>query len=120
MSSLVRFLFTLAAAIAAASLLVASLRRRAPPPGLPAKLVPSSHMAGRNRSFMLWLHGLDDSRPANEPIRNLFSVTEFRLAKWSSPSAPRVSCRTTYSELVATEESRVIYLVGVCAYFQTL
>ncbi|CAD6261827.1 unnamed protein product [Miscanthus lutarioriparius] len=92
MSSRVRFLFTLAAA----SLLVASLHRRAPPPGLPAKLVPSSHMAGRNRSFVLWLHGLGDSDPANEPIRNLFSATEFRLARWSFPSAPRapVSCNT--------------------------
>ncbi|XP_066344822.1 probable carboxylesterase Os04g0669500 [Miscanthus floridulus] len=98
MSSLVRFLFTLAAAIAAASLLVASLRRRAPPPGLPAKLVPSSHMAGRNRSFVLWLHGLGDSGPANEPIRNLFSAPEFRLAKWSFPSAPRapVSCNNGF------------------------
>ncbi|ONM12365.1 Carboxylesterase SOBER1 [Zea mays] len=96
MSSLIRLLFTLAAAIGAASLLVASLRRRAPPPGLPAKLVPSSHMAGRNRSFVLWLHGLGDSGPANEPIRNLFSAPEFRLAKWSFPSAPRapVSCNS--------------------------
>jgi lysophospholipase-2 len=96
MSSLVRFLFTLAAAIAAASLLVASLRRRAPPPGLPAQVVPSSHMAGRNRSFVLWLHGLGDSGPANEPIRNFFSAPEFRLTKWSFPSAPRspVSCNS--------------------------
>ncbi|RCV15108.1 hypothetical protein SEVIR_3G033066v4 [Setaria viridis] len=98
MSSLVRFLFTLAAAIAAASLLVASLRRRTPPPGLPAQLVPSSHMAGRNRSFVLWLHGLGDSGPANEPIRNFFSAPEFRLTKWSFPSAPRspVSCNNGF------------------------
>ncbi|KAJ1273395.1 hypothetical protein BS78_06G277000 [Paspalum vaginatum] len=94
MSNLVRFLFTLAAAIAAASLLVASLRRRAPPPGLNAQLVPPSHMAGRNRSFVLWLHGLGDSGPANEPIRNFFSAPEFRLTKWAFPTAPRspVSC----------------------------
>ncbi|KAF8769215.1 hypothetical protein HU200_006718 [Digitaria exilis] len=94
MGSLVRFLFTLAAVVGAAALLAASLRRRAPPSGLPARVVPSSHMAGRNRSFVLWLHGLGDSGPANEPIRNLFSAPEFRLTKWSFPSAPRspVSC----------------------------
>ncbi|KAL6651837.1 hypothetical protein ACP70R_010762 [Stipagrostis hirtigluma subsp. patula] len=94
MSSLVRFLFFLAAAIAAVSLLAASLRRRALPSGLPAQLVPSSPMAGRNRSFVLWLHGLGDSGPANEPIRTFFSAPEFRLTKWAFPSAPRapVSC----------------------------
>jgi lysophospholipase-2 len=101
MGSLVRFLFTLAAAIGAAALLAASLRRRAPPSGLPAQLVPSSHMAGRNRSFVLWLHGLGDSGPANEPIRNFFSAPEFRLTKWSFPSAPRspVSCNSELPSL---------------------
>ncbi|KAL6844138.1 hypothetical protein ACP4OV_025811 [Aristida adscensionis] len=94
MSRLVRVLFSLAAAIAAVSLLAASLRRRAPPRGLPAQLVPASRMAGRNRSFVLWLHGLGDSGPANEPIRTFFSAPEFRLTKWAFPSAPRapVSC----------------------------
>ncbi|OEL34305.1 putative carboxylesterase [Dichanthelium oligosanthes] len=98
MGSLVRFLFTLAAAVGAAALLAASLRRRVPPPGLPAQPVPSSHMAGRNRSFVLWLHGLGDSGPANEPIRNFFSAPEFRLTKWSFPSAPRspVSCNSRW------------------------
>lgn len=92
----IRLLFTLAEAIGTASLLVASLRRRGPAPGLLAKLVPSSHMAGRNQSFVVWLHGLGDSGPANESIRNLFSAPEFRLAKWSFPSAPRapVSCNS--------------------------
>ncbi|CAL5070654.1 unnamed protein product [Urochloa decumbens] len=98
MGSLVRFLFTIAAAVGAAALLAASLRRRAPPSALPAQLVPSSHMAGRNRSFVLWLHGLGDSGAANEPIRNFFSAPEFRLTKWSFPSAPRspVSCNSGF------------------------
>ncbi|GAU14678.1 hypothetical protein TSUD_203270 [Trifolium subterraneum] len=49
-------------------------------------------MAGR--SFILWLHGLGDSGPANEPIKNLFTSHEFRNTKWSFPSAPHapVTC----------------------------
>ncbi|CAM0902370.1 unnamed protein product [Alopecurus aequalis] len=93
MSSLVRFLFSLAAAVAAAALLAASLRRRAHPSGLPDQFVHGP-MAARNRSFVLWLHGLGDSGPANEPIRTFFSSPEFRLTKWAFPSAPNapVSC----------------------------
>ncbi|XP_010538748.1 PREDICTED: probable carboxylesterase SOBER1-like [Tarenaya hassleriana] len=46
------------------------------------------------RSFILWLHGLGDSGPANEPIKTLFKSPEFRNAKWLFPSAPSnpVSC----------------------------
>ncbi|XP_015878204.3 probable carboxylesterase SOBER1-like [Ziziphus jujuba] len=40
------------------------------------------------RSFILWLHGLGDSGPANEPIKNLFTSPEFRNTIWSFPSAP--------------------------------
>ncbi|KAF3451797.1 hypothetical protein FNV43_RR07893 [Rhamnella rubrinervis] len=40
------------------------------------------------RSFILWLHGLGDSGPANEPIKTLFTSPEFRNAIWSFPSAP--------------------------------
>lgn len=40
------------------------------------------------RSFVLWLHGLGDSGPANEPIKTLFNSTEFRNTVWSFPSAP--------------------------------
>ncbi|KAL6197689.1 hypothetical protein ACLB2K_033295 [Fragaria x ananassa] len=40
------------------------------------------------RSFVLWLHGLGDSGPANEPIKTLFTSPEFRNAIWSFPSAP--------------------------------
>ncbi|XP_050214372.1 probable carboxylesterase SOBER1-like [Mercurialis annua] len=52
---------------------------------------PTHHMA---RSFILWLHGLGDSGPANEPIRSLFSSSHFQTTKWSFPSAPNnpVSC----------------------------
>lgn len=46
------------------------------------------------RSFILWLHGLGDSGPANEPIRTLFASPEFKTIKWLFPSAPHspVSC----------------------------
>lgn len=47
------------------------------------------------RSFVLWLHGLGDSGPANEPIRSFFSSdAAFNLTKWAFPSAPNspVSC----------------------------
>ncbi|VAH53869.1 unnamed protein product [Triticum turgidum subsp. durum] len=92
MSRRVRFLFSIAAAIAAASLLAASLRRRAQPPRLPDQLVPGP-MAARNRSFVLWLHGLGDSGPANEPIRtsdgavmpSWFDIHELPL----SPGSPQ-------------------------------
>lgn len=46
------------------------------------------------RSFILWLHGLGDSGPANEPIKTLFTSPQFRNTNWSFPSAPPnpVSC----------------------------
>ncbi|KAJ0080965.1 hypothetical protein Patl1_09825 [Pistacia atlantica] len=46
------------------------------------------------RSFVLWLHGLGDSGPANEPIKTLFTSPEFKFTKWSFPSAPNspVTC----------------------------
>ncbi|GMN36445.1 hypothetical protein TIFTF001_006030 [Ficus carica] len=40
------------------------------------------------RSFVLWLHGLGDSGPANEPIKTFFTSPEFRNTIWSFPSAP--------------------------------
>ncbi|XP_059624578.1 probable carboxylesterase SOBER1-like [Cornus florida] len=40
------------------------------------------------RSFVLWLHGLGDSGPANEPIKTLFTSPQFRNTVWSFPSAP--------------------------------
>lgn len=50
------------------------------------------------RNFILWLHGLGDSGPANEPIKTLFTSPEFKLTKWSFPSAPNnpVTCNCKY------------------------
>lgn len=49
------------------------------------------------RTFILWLHGLGDSGPANEPIKTVFKSPEFRNTKWLFPSAPSnpVSCNCT-------------------------
>ncbi|KAJ0080971.1 hypothetical protein Patl1_09823 [Pistacia atlantica] len=50
------------------------------------------------RSFVLWLHGLGDSGPANEPIKTRFTSPEFKFTKWSFPSAPNspVTCNGGY------------------------
>ncbi|KAB1212756.1 Acyl-protein thioesterase 1 [Morella rubra] len=48
----------------------------------------SSKADSMARSFVLWLHGLGDSGPANEPIKTLFTSPEFRNTVWSFPSAP--------------------------------
>ncbi|XP_022132897.1 carboxylesterase SOBER1-like [Momordica charantia] len=40
------------------------------------------------RSFIVWLHGLGDSGPPNQPIMNLFTAPEFDHTSWSFPSAP--------------------------------
>lgn len=55
---------------------------------------PTRMASGRARSFVLWLHGLGDSGPANEPIKTLFTSPEFNSTKWSFPSAPHspVTC----------------------------
>lgn len=45
-------------------------------------------LMARTRSFILWLHGLGDLGPANEPIKTLFTSAEFRNTVWSFPSAP--------------------------------
>ncbi|MQM04101.1 hypothetical protein Taro_036894 [Colocasia esculenta] len=46
------------------------------------------------RGFVLWLHGLGDSGPANEPIKAYFTSPEFKTTRWSFPSASHlpVSC----------------------------
>ncbi|CAI9260897.1 unnamed protein product [Lactuca saligna] len=42
-----------------------------------------------SRSFILWLHGLGDSGPANEPIiKTFFTSPHFANTRWSFPSAP--------------------------------
>ncbi|KFK28801.1 hypothetical protein AALP_AA7G050000, partial [Arabis alpina] len=46
------------------------------------------------RTFILWLHGLGDSGPANEPIKEVFKSSELKNTKWLFPTAPYspVSC----------------------------
>ncbi|KAL1201717.1 putative carboxylesterase SOBER1-like [Cardamine amara subsp. amara] len=64
------------------------------------KTYSSSISSSRNsdsmarRTFILWLHGLGDSGPANEPIKTVFKSPEFKNTKWLFPSAPSnpVSC----------------------------
>ncbi|KAL8461547.1 hypothetical protein ACS0TY_032073 [Phlomoides rotata] len=55
------------------------LNRENPPPTKPGPMA---------RSFVLWLHGLGDSGPANEPIKTFFTSQVFANTKWSFPSAP--------------------------------
>ncbi|CAH8359586.1 unnamed protein product [Eruca vesicaria subsp. sativa] len=54
----------------------------------------SSQDSMARRTFILWLHGLGDSGPANEPIKTIFKSHEFTNTKWLFPSAPPnpVSC----------------------------
>lgn len=66
------------------------------------------------RSFVLWLHGLGDSGPANEPIKTLFTSPEFRFTKWSFPSAPNnpVTCNCKFAFLFYG-------VIIVCGFFET-
>ncbi|GAB2298944.1 hypothetical protein Dimus_033020 [Dionaea muscipula] len=61
-------------------------------PNTPSPRLINEPMA--RRSFILWLHGLGDSGPANEPIKTFFTSPEFNHTKWSFPSAPssHVTC----------------------------
>ncbi|KAM5588843.1 hypothetical protein ABKV19_007013 [Rosa sericea] len=52
------------------------------------------------RSFVLWLHGLGDSGPANEPIKTLFTSPEFRNTIWSFPSAPSNPVTCNYGSVM--------------------
>ncbi|KAL5066353.1 hypothetical protein RYX36_028090 [Vicia faba] len=52
------------------------------------------------RSFVLWLHGLGDSGPANEPIKTLFTSPQFRNTKWSFPSAPHAPVTCNYGSIM--------------------
>ncbi|KAF7119462.1 hypothetical protein RHSIM_Rhsim13G0147900 [Rhododendron simsii] len=63
---------------------------------------PSRSRDSMARSFVLWLHGLGDSGPANEPIKTLFTSPEFRNTRWSFPSAPSqpVTCNRQRKERV--------------------
>ncbi|KAE7995306.1 hypothetical protein FH972_000120 [Carpinus fangiana] len=61
---------------------------------------PSSKTDPMARSFVLWLHGLGDSGPANEPIKTLFSSPEFRNTVWSFPSAPSNPVTCNYGSVM--------------------
>ncbi|KAG6394121.1 hypothetical protein SASPL_144700 [Salvia splendens] len=52
------------------------------------------------RTFILWLHGLGDSGPANEPIKNLFTSPVFANTKWSFPSAPNNPVTCNYGSVM--------------------
>ncbi|XP_061339792.1 probable carboxylesterase SOBER1-like [Gastrolobium bilobum] len=52
------------------------------------------------RSFILWLHGLGDSGPANEPIKTLFTSSQFRNTNWSFPSAPSAPVTCNYGSIM--------------------
>ncbi|KAI5414508.1 probable carboxylesterase SOBER1-like [Lathyrus oleraceus] len=52
------------------------------------------------RNFVLWLHGLGDSGPANEPIKTFFTSPQFRNTKWSFPSAPYVPVTCNYGSVM--------------------
>ncbi|KAK7303366.1 hypothetical protein RJT34_14270 [Clitoria ternatea] len=54
----------------------------------------------RSGSFVLWLHGLGDSGPANEPIKDLFTSPEFSNTKWSFPSAPSAPVTCNYGHVM--------------------
>ncbi|KAK1395519.1 putative carboxylesterase SOBER1-like [Heracleum sosnowskyi] len=51
------------------------------------------------RNLILWLHGLDDSGPANQHIQNHFTSTELKNARWSFPSAPSIPVTCNYGQL---------------------
>ncbi|PKU59647.1 lysophospholipase II [Dendrobium catenatum] len=92
LSTVLRPIALFSAAVAVTVLSASLLHRR----GLLHLANPQTHMSG---SFILWLHGLGDSGPANEPIRTFFTSPEFRNTKWSFPSAPTspVSCNCELS-----------------------
>ncbi|XP_027331792.1 probable carboxylesterase SOBER1-like isoform X2 [Abrus precatorius] len=60
--------------------------------------LPRQHSMSMAPSFILWLHGLGDSGPPNEPIKTFFTSPRFRNTKWSFPSAPSapVTCNHGY------------------------
>ncbi|KAL9146750.1 hypothetical protein ABFS82_13G130800 [Erythranthe guttata] len=52
------------------------------------------------RSFVLWLHGLGDSGPANEPIKTFFASPDFSNTNWSFPSAPSNPVTCNYGAMM--------------------
>ncbi|XP_010943226.1 probable carboxylesterase Os04g0669500 [Elaeis guineensis] len=80
--------------LAATSLFTSFVQRQTPRPLLDR---PMTTVA---RSFVLWLHGLGDSGPANEPIRTFFTFPEFKHTKWSFPSAPHAPVSCNYGAIM--------------------
>nr|CAD1823122.1 unnamed protein product [Ananas comosus var. bracteatus] len=87
-------LAVLAFTVFASAFLLLPRRSAVNPPPPP----PSPSMAAR--SFVLWLHGLGDSGPANEPIRTFFTSPEFNLTKWAFPSAPHAPVSCNYGAIM--------------------
>ncbi|KAK9091970.1 hypothetical protein Syun_026881 [Stephania yunnanensis] len=52
------------------------------------------------RTFVLWLHGLGDSGPANEPIKTFFTSPAFRNTTWAFPSAPSNPVTCNYGAIM--------------------
>ncbi|KAJ4848796.1 hypothetical protein Tsubulata_037233 [Turnera subulata] len=59
----------------------------------------SKSMMARS-SFIIWLHGLGDSGPANEPIKTFFTSPLFSSTKWSFPSAPHSPVTCNYGHVM--------------------
>lgn len=53
-----------------------------------------------SKSFILWLHGLGDSGPANEPIKSIFTSPQFQNTRWSFPSAPNQPVTCNYGSVM--------------------
>uniref|UniRef100_A0A7N0UEA3 Phospholipase/carboxylesterase/thioesterase domain-containing protein n=1 Tax=Kalanchoe fedtschenkoi TaxID=63787 RepID=A0A7N0UEA3_KALFE len=56
--------------------------------------------AEKARSFVIWLHGLGDSGPANEPLHTLFTSPEFRNTTWSYPTTPSNPVTCNYGRVM--------------------
>ncbi|KAK4707566.1 hypothetical protein R3W88_028491 [Solanum pinnatisectum] len=66
----------------------------------PTNSSPPKNSEAMARSFILWLHGLGDSGPANEPIKGLFTSPQFKNTKWSFPSAPSKPVTCNYGSVM--------------------
>lgn len=85
------------------TVLLVFLSRENPSSSSPRPRTATNSSSSMARSFILWLHGLGDSGPANEPIKTLFTSPEFRATKWSFPSAPSnpvtCNCKLFYDSI---------------------
>lgn len=73
------------------------------------------------RSFILWLHGLGDSGPANEPIKTFFTSAVFANTKWSFPSAPSnpvtCNCKSSRFALIVFSLPANLFLLRFVNFF---